>query len=408
MRCRHCATDLKLPFVDLGTAPPSNAYLTEEENCAPEKWYPLRLWTCTQCWLVQTEDYAHFSDFFSANYAYFSSFSSTWLQHAKRYVDGVTERFSLDENSLVVEIASNDGYLLQYFQAASIPCMGIEPTASTARSARDKGINVLEEFFDAELASQLVAEGKQADLIVANNVLAHVPEINQFCAGIFLLLKPNGVATFEFPHILRMVEGNQFDTIYHEHFSYLSFITVQRIFARYGLVVFDVEQLVTHGGSLRAYVQRNNSRTQAVTENVRTLVDLETSVGLTTPSFYEGFQKKIDRIKDDFLLFLLEASKAGKTVVAYGAAAKGNTLMNYAGVHKDLIKFVVDRNPAKRGKFMPGSRIPIVDETYLYTTRPDFLVVLPWNIKEEIIHQIQYIRQWGGKFVVAIPKLEWV
>lgn len=405
MKCRHCGADLTLPFIDLGSAPPSNAYLTEEALRAPEKRYPLRVLTCTECWLVQTEDYAHCSELFSADYAYFSSFSTTWLQHAERYVTTMTERFGLGENSRVVEVASNDGYLLQYVRARGIPCLGVEPTASTAAAAREKGFEIVEDFFGIRLARELAARGKKADLTVANNVLAHVPGINDFVAGFALLLKPAGVATFEFPHLLRMVMENQFDTIYHEHFSYLSLTAVLRIFERNGLAVFDVEELPTHGGSLRVYLQRSDTGKRETSERVSKMSAAEINAGVKTTSFYDGFQAKADRVKNDFLSFLIEAKKSGKTVAAYGAAAKGNTLMNYAGIRPDLIRFVVDRNPAKQGKYMPGSHIPIVDENHLKEAKPDFVVILPWNLKAEVIQQLEYIKAWDGKFVTAVPNL---
>jgi SAM-dependent methyltransferase len=406
VKCRHCESEVQLPFVDLGSAPPSNAYLTEETLNKPEKWYPLRVVVCIECWLAQTEDYAHSSELFSDDYAYFSSFSTTWLQHAERYVATTAERFSLCRNSMVVEVASNDGYLLQYVRARGIPCLGIEPTGSTAKAARDKGIDIVEEFFGVELARRLATSGKSADLTVANNVLAHVPNINDFVAGFAALLKPQGVATFEFPHLLKLVQENQFDTIYHEHFSYLSLSAVSRIFACNGLAVFDVEELSTHGGSLRLYAQRSDTGLRKISERVAALISVETGAGIKTDEFYTSFQGRAERLKNDFLSFLLDARGSAKTVVAYGAAAKGNTLMNYAGVRADLIQFVVDRNPAKQGKYCPGSRIPIVDEAALQKTKPDYVVVLPWNLKSEIIQQLGYIAAWGGKTVTVIPTLE--
>jgi len=405
MKCRHCGTELSLPFIDLGSAPPSNAYLTEEALRAPDTWYPLRILACTECWLVQTEDYAHCSEFFSADYAYFSSFSTTWLQHAENYVNTMSERFDLGEESHVVEVASNDGYLLQYVKARGIPCLGVEPTASTARAARDKGIEVVEEFFGVKLATRLVEAGKSADLAAANNVLAHVPDINDFVAGFAMLLKPAGVATFEFPHLLKLVQQNQFDTIYHEHFSYLSLTAVRRIFERSGLAVFDVEELPTHGGSLRVYAQRSDTGQRESSDRVSKLLAAEVDAGVTRADFYAGFQPKADRVKNDLLSFLIAAKSAGKTVAAYGAAAKGNTLMNYAGIRPDLIEFVVDRNPAKQGKYMPGSRIPIVGEAQLTVVKPDYVVILPWNLKGEVIAQLEYARAWGCQFVVAVPSI---
>ena len=405
MKCRHCHSELNLSFIDLGAAPPSNAYLTLSSLSTPEKHYPLRVLVCNECWLVQTEDYANVDELFSADYAYFSSFSSSWLAHAEHYVETMIARFALTANALVIEVAANDGYLLQYVKAHGIPCLGIEPTTSTANAARAKGIDIVEDFFGVALAQSLVAQGKAADLTAANNVLAHVPDINDFVAGFAVLLKPSGVATFEFPHLLRLVTDNQFDTIYHEHYSYLSLTAVQRIFADNSLQLFDVEELTTHGGSLRVYAQRNDVGERAVNPNVTQLLTIETKAGISTPAFYSGFQAKADKVKNDFLRFLIDAKQAGKTVAAYGAAAKGNTLLNYAGVRPDLLPYVVDRNPAKQHKFLPASRIPIVDEIQLQQTKPDYVVILPWNLRTEIMAQLAYIRDWGGQFVTVVPYL---
>lgn len=405
MNCRHCNAKLELTFVDLGSAPPSNAYLTTEKLQAPEKWYPLRVMVCEKCWLVQTEDFAKADELFDVNYAYFSGFSTTWLEHSESYVMDMVNRFNLNEKSHVVEVAANDGCLLQYFKARNIPCTGIEPTSSTANAARDKGIEIIEEFFGIALAKQLVHQSKQADLAVANNVLAHVPDINDFVAGFALLLNPQGVATFEFPHLMRLVAENQFDTIYHEHFSYLSLSAVQNIFADNGLNVFDVEEHPTHGGSLRVFAQRIDTGIQQVTHRVAELLNKEEILGMRTPGYYNGFQFKTEKVKDDFLSFLLEAKREGKTVAAYGAAAKGNTIINFAGIRPDLIKFVVDRNPAKQGKFMPGSRIPIVSEELLMKEKPNYIVILPWNLKTEISAQLDYANNWKVQFVVVVPKL---
>ncbi|MCT7961893.1 class I SAM-dependent methyltransferase [Laspinema sp. D1] len=406
MKCRHCGSELKLPLVDLGSAPPSNAYLTEQTLHAPERWFPLRVLVCESCWLVQTEDFAQADELFDADYAYFSGFSSSWLAHCGRYVFEMVERFGLNQDSYVVEVAANDGYLLQYVQGRGIPCLGIEPTASTAAAARGKGISIVEEFFGADLAKKLASEGKQADLTVANNVLAHVPHINDFVAGFAILLKSQGVATFEFPHLLRLIEENQFDTIYHEHFSYLSLTAVKQIFAANGLSVFDVEEHPTHGGSLRVFAQRQDLGVHRVNDNVEKLLNQELKIGISNADYYADFQAKINHVKNDFLTFLLEAKRQGKLVVGYGAAAKGNTLMNYAGIRPDLIPFVVDRNPAKQGKFMPGSRIPIVEESYIKNTKPNYVIILPWNLKKEVMSQLKYIRDWGGKFVTAVPQME--
>jgi len=405
MKCRHCGTDLSLSLIDLGSAPPSNSYLTQEGVHAPERWYPLRVLVCQECWLVQTEDYAHCAEFFSADYAYFSSFSSTWLQHAERYVEAMVSRFGLGSGSRVVEVASNDGYLLQYVQARQISALGIEPTASTAQAARAKGQEVIEEFFGGDLAQRLVARGIQADLMAANNVLAHVPDINDFVSGFAILLKPSGVVTFEFPHLLRMIEEIQFDTIYHEHFSYLSLTAVRRICSENGLTVFDVEELPTHGGSLRVFAQRSDTGVHPIEAALDNMLYRESVAGMSSAAFYAGFQKRADALKNDLLAFLLEAARSGKRVVGYGAAAKGNTLLNYAGVRPDLIAYVVDRNPAKQGKWLPGSRIPVVAENRLREDRPDYVLILPWNLKDEVVGQLDYIRAWGGRFVTAVPSL---
>ena len=403
MKCRHCHAELNLTLIDLGSAPPSNAYLAEQALHAPEKWFPLRVLVCQDCWLVQTEDFAEAGELFDADYAYFSSYSTSWLAHAERYVADMARRFELDEQSHVVEIAANDGYLLQYVNARGIPCTGIEPTASTAAAARAKGVRIIEDFFGVRLAKTLLAQGKQADLATANNVLAHVPDINDFVAGISILIKPQGVATFEFPYLPELVDGCQFDTIYHEHFSYLSLTAVQRIFAANGLSVFDVEALPTHGGSIRVFAQRSDTGHFQRMASVDELLGREVAAGVGTAGYYAGFQARANKIKDDFLTFLIEAKRQGKSVAAYGAAAKGNTLINYAGIRPDLISFVADRNPAKQDKYSPGSRIPILDEAYLRTSKPDFVVILPWNLRAEVTAQLAYLREWGGRFVTAVP-----
>ncbi len=406
MKCRHCQTELTQSLIDLATSPPSNAYLSQQMLHAPEKYFPLRVLVCNQCWLVQTEDYAGADELFSSDYAYFSSFSTTWLKHAEKYVTDMANRFGLNGSSHIVEVAANDGYLLQYAKASGIPCLGIEPTTSTANAARAKGIEIVEEFFGVKLGQELATQGKQADLTAANNVLAHVPDINDFVGGFAAILKPAGVSTFEFPHLLRLVSENQFDTIYHEHYSYLSLTAVKRIFECNGLSIFDVEELATHGGSLRVYAQRKITGERDVSQNVAKLLEREAAAGMTNMSFYAGFQDKADRVKNDFLSFLIEAKRAGKTVAGYGAAAKGNTLMNYAGVRPDLMSYVVDRNPAKQDKFLPGCRLPIVAEEHLKQTRPDYVVILPWNLRTEVVEQLAYIREWGGQFVTAVPSLK--
>ena len=406
MKCRHCGAPLTLTLVDLGSAPPSNAYLDVQALDAAETWYPLRVLVCTQCLLVQTADFARASELFDARYAYFSSYSSTWLEHARRFVEAMVARFALGAGSRVVEVAANDGYLLQYVRDRGIECLGIEPTASTAAAARARGLAIVEEFFGAALAERLRASGQQADLMVANNVLAHVPDINDFVRGFALLLTPAGVASFEFPHLLQLIGQSQFDTIYHEHYSYLSLLAVDRIFASCGLRVFDVEELPTHGGSLRVLAQRADTGTQAVTAAVAALLRRERAAGMADPAYYGGCQRRLEQLKDGFLRFLLDARTQGRQVVGYGAAAKGNTLLNYAGVRPDLLRFVADRNPAKQGHYLPGSRIPVVTESVLREARPDFVLILPWNLADEVRAQLGYIREWGGRFVTAVPRLE--
>ena len=408
MKCRHCAADLKFQLIDLGSAPPSNAYLTAISLRRPEKWFPLKVLVCESCWLVQAESYSRASELFNDEYAYFSSFSDAWLEHSKNYVGAMVDRFELNSSSHVVEIASNDGYLLQYVKQRGIPCLGVEPTASTANAARLKGIETVERFFGVELASELVASGKSADLTAANNVLAHVPDINDFVKGFSVLLKPHGVATFEFPHLYQLVTERQFDTIYHEHFSYLSFTTVSEIFQSQGLVVFDVEEIGTHGGSLRVFAQRADTGEHSITDRVRSMARLEADAGMRQRSFYEGFERDAELAKAKLLDVLVQAKLEGKTVAAYGAAAKGNTFLNYAGVKADIINFVVDRNPAKQGKWMPGSRIPIVDEMHLKREKPTIIVILPWNIKAEVLSQLAYAREWGARFIVAQPQVAFV
>lgn len=405
MKCRHCGSTHFSPFLDLGTAPPSNSYLAEGDLAKPELWYPLVVRVCRDCLLVQTEDFAGRETFFSESYAYFSSFSQSWLSHAERYVEDMATRFGLGPQSHVVEIAANDGYLLQYVKARGIACLGVEPTKSTATAARARGIDIVEEFFGQALADRLVAEGKQADLMAANNVLAHVPDINDFVSGFARLLKPDGVATFEFPHILNMMAENQFDTAYHEHFSYLSLMAVERIMAANGLRIFDVEKTPWHGGSLRVFVCRDASATHALNANVKTVLDAERAAGLDRAETYASMQDGALQVRDAFLEFLIDARRKGLRVAAYGAAAKGNTLLNFSGVKSDLIAAVADKNPAKQGQYMPGSRIRIVDEQTLMALRPERVVILPWNLRDEIMRQLSSIRDWGGKFVTAIPTL---
>jgi SAM-dependent methyltransferase len=405
MKCRFCGKILTHEFIDLGCAPPSNAYRTAEDLNRPEVYYPLKLKVCNNCWLVQTEDYAVAEDLFSPDYAYFSSTSSSWLAHVRHYCQAITSRLGLNTKSFVVEIACNDGYLLKNFVDAGIPCLGIEPTTATADVAQRLGIPVIRRFFDAVLGKQLAAENRQADLIVGNNVYAHVPDIKDFTTGLKTALKPEGTITLEFPHLLNLINECQFDTIYHEHFSYLSLYTVMHIFRKAGLRVFDVEELTTHGGSLRIYgghAEDERSQEKAIAN----VLAEEERWGLQSLTAYRTFQQQADQAKDDLLTFLIEQKRTGKKIAAYGAAAKGNTILNYAGIKPDLIPYVSDAAPSKQGKFLPGSRIPIVSEDRIREKQPDFIVILPWNIKEEVMAQLTYVREWGGRFVTAIPKLE--
>jgi len=404
MKCRHCGTVLDHVFLDLGFAPPSNAYLTAQQLHAPEVTLPLRLFVCDSCWLVQTEDFSRPEELFDFNYAYYSSTSKTWLAHAQAYAQKVTELFGLNSNSFVVEIASNDGYLLRNFLIPGIPCLGIEPTKGTAEVAEKLGIPVLKEFFNSEVARNL-AEKKKADLIIGNNVYAHVPDINDFTVGMRELLSEHGVITLEFPHFLQLIENNQFDTVYHEHFSYLSLHTVGCIFRQAGLRIWHVEQLATHGGSLRVFgCHENDSRQE--TPAAEAILRAEKDAGLRNLDTYRQFQSRAETIKHDLLRFLLEQKRAGKKIAAYGAAAKGNTLLNYAGIKPDLLPYVCDAAPSKQGKFLPGSHIPILPPAALIERQPDFVLILPWNIATEIREQNASVGEWGGKFVTAIPRLE--
>ena len=404
MNCRHCDMPLSNTFLDLGYAPPSNAYLNFESLSKPEKYYPLKVMVCTECWLVQTEDYAEVGELFSADYAYFSSTSSSWLAHAEIFAKTVIERLQLNHTSSVIEIASNDGYLLRNFVDAGIPCLGIEPTAGTADAAELLGIPVIREFFCEKLGMQLAARQQQADLIIGNNVYAHVPNINDFTLGMKAALKQNGTITLEFPHIMSLIEQVQFDTIYHEHFSYLSLYTVARIFNSVGLRIWDVEQLPTHGGSLRIYgCHKGDMRKN--TKAVGEILAKEYQYGLQTISIFQNFQVLVDQVKDSLLIFLIEQKRAKKKVVAYGAAAKGNTLLNYAGVKPDLINYVFDAALAKQGKYMPGSHIPILPPNELITCAPDYLLILPWNIAEEVKLQNKDLIGQGTKFITVIPQL---
>lgn len=406
MLCRFCNAPLEHVFADVGHTPPSNSYLKAEDLGESETYYPLKTWTCSQCKLCQIDEFKSHAEIFSEDYAYFSSVSSSWLAHAERFVDMAVKEFDLNGQSKVIEIASNDGYLLQYVQQRKIPCLGIEPTASTAKVAREKGIETREVFFGEETAKALVADGWKADLTVANNVLAHVPDINDFVKGFKVILKQDGVASFEFPHLLQLVTHNQFDTIYHEHFSYLSLLTVEKIAEAQGLKVFHVEEIPTHGGSLRVMLSHKESLKRARRSSVDDVLAKEKQAGMDEMAFYDDFQPRIEKIRLDFLDFLIAQKKAGKRVAGYGAAAKGNTLLNYCGVKDGLIDYVCDLSPFKQGLYLPGSHIPIVSPDVLTETKPDFIVIFPWNIKEEVVKQLHYVREWDAKFVVAIPKLE--
>lgn len=405
MNCRHCDARLQHDFLDLGFAPPSNAYLTVDALSRPELYFPLRVKVCDRCWLVQTEDYSRSDELFTEDYAYFSSASASWRAHAERYADVMTDRLGLGPKSFVIEVASNDGYLLRNFVAAGIPCLGIEPTASTAAAAEALGIPVRREFFGEALGRTLAAEGKRADLIAGNNVYAHVPDINDFTRGLSAALKPGGMITLEFPHVMRLLEHTQFDTIYHEHYSYLSLHTVSRIFEWAGLRVWHVEELPTHGGSLRVFgCHADDAR--AGTPDLKAVLAEETWRGMQTLAAYAGFQQRADRVKDGVLRFLLEQKGNGRIVAAYGAAAKGNTLLNYAGVKPDLLPYVVDAAASKQGKFLPGSHIPILPPSAMDERRPDYVLILPWNLKAEVTDQLGALAAKGTRFVTAVPSLE--
>lgn len=405
MSCRHCGHELEHAFVDLGFAPPSNAYLTAEDLARPEQYYPLRTRVCSSCWLVQTEDYADAGELFNAEYAYFSSTSTSWLQHATQYSERMIREFGLNSSSLVVEVASNDGYLLKNFVAAKVPCLGIEPTASTAAAAEALGISVIREFFGEGLGRRLANKGKQADLIVGNNVFAHVPDINDFTRGLKAALKPEGIITLEFPHLMRLIEFRQFDTIYHEHFSYLSLFAAKAIFNAAGLRIWHVEELPTHGGSIRIF-GCHHAAVRIDTAAVGKMLREEESRGMREISTYTGFQGHTERIKNDLVAFLIEQKRTGKRVVAYGAAAKGNTLLNFGGVKPNLLPFVCDAAAAKQGKYMPGSHIPILPPSALPKLRPDFVLILPWNLAEEVRNQLAKVVAQGTRFVTAVPRLE--
>ena len=405
MNCRHCQLKLEGYFLDLGFAPPSNAYLYSKDLSNSELYYPLVLRVCGHCWLVQTEDYTQANKLFLDDYAYFSSVSKGWLIHAREYSEMVIEKLKLNKGSLVIEVASNDGYLLKNFISENIPCLGIEPTESTAEAAEKLGVPVIRDFFGEELANQLLIKGKQADLICGNNVYAHVPDINDFTRGLKIILKSSGTITLEFPHLMRLIEYKQFDTVYHEHFSYLSLYTVSRIFTQAGLRVWDVEELSTHGGSLRVYgCHIDDERSDAF--EVSELIEKERELGLQSFSTYANFQKNANQIKDNFLTFLINNKSNGKKLAAYGAAAKGNTLLNFSGIKPDLIPYVCDEGLSKQGKYLPGSHIPILSPSVLRDRKPDIVIIFPWNIADEVIERHNYIKEWGGKFYTVIPEIK--
>jgi hypothetical protein len=406
MQCRFCKAELTDVFIDLINSPASNSFLTQEELNEPEVFFPLKVYTCSKCFLVQIDEYKKSDAIFDDKYVYFSSFSTSWLAHAKKYTDMMVERFGFNENSQVIEIASNDGYLLQYFKEKNVPVLGIEPTANTAEVARSKGIESVNEFFGTKLAKELAAKGTKADLLLGNNVLAHVPDIVDFVTGMKILLKEKGVITMEFPHLMQLVDNSQFDTVYHEHFSYLSFYTVKQIFGSVGLEMFDVQEIPTHGGSLRIFAKHKDDNTKEISPNVEALLQKEIGKGMNTLKYYEDFQQKALKVKLAFTGFLIQQKLANKKVAGYGAAAKGNTLLNYCGIKNDQVEFVVDANPHKQNKWLPASHIPVVNEAYLKETRPDYVVIFPWNLKDEIVKQLHYIKDWDGKFVVPIPELQ--
>ncbi len=406
MQCRFCHAPLTHVFADLGHAPPSNSYIRPEHLNDAEVYYPLKIWTCESCFLCQIDEFKSHSEIFSDDYAYFSSMSSSWLKHSEEFARKMIAEFALDQSSKVVEIASNDGYLLQYFKQSGIPCLGIEPTASTAKAAREKGIETREVFFGTQTAKELIADGWGADLTAANNVLAHVPDINDFLGGFKILLNQDGVASFEFPHLLQLVTHHQFDTIYHEHFSYLSLLSVEKIAAAQGLRIFHVEELKTHGGSLRVLMTHQNSKANPRRDSVDRVIKAEKAAGMGHMEFYHDFQPAINKVRLDFLEFIIAQQKTGKSIAAYGAAAKGNTLLNYCGIKEGMIDYVCDLAPSKQNTRLPGSHIPVMSPDQLKITKPDYIIIFPWNIKDEIVKQLSYTREWGAQFVVAIPELK--
>lgn len=404
--CNFCKAPLTRTFCDLGTSPVSNSFIRPENAQAPEPFYPLHVYACSECYLVQLPEHKSAGEIFTDDYVYFSSMSQSWLAHSKAYCEAMRKRFELTSNSCAIEVASNDGYLLQYFHGMGIPVLGIEPSGNVAEVARKKGIETQVRFFGVKLATELKESGTQADLLLGNNVLAHVPDINDFVEGLAIALKPEGVITMEFPHLARLVDGVQFDTIYHEHFSYLSLTAVRRVFDAHGLTVFDVEELQTHGGSLRIFAAHRNSQRAAVSPRIDELLTREKIQGLTDVSRFAEFAEKVKETKRSLLDFLIKAKREGKTIAAYGAAAKGNTLLNYCGVRSDFIDFVVDRAESKQGRLLPGTRIPVLPLDAIDTARPDYLLILPWNLRDEIVSSMAHIRQWGGAFVIPIPTVE--
>jgi SAM-dependent methyltransferase len=404
-KCRFCKNHLEHSVVDLGMSPLCQKHVKPESLNDMEKFYPLHAFICEHCWLMQLEEFATPDEIFADDYAYFSSYSESWLEHARKYTEKMTDRFKLDANSLVAEIASNDGYLLQWFVQKGIPVLGIDPASNVATAAWKKGVRTEVEFFGKNTAVKLVKKYGKADLLLGNNVLAHVPDINDFVAGMKEMLSTNGLITMEFPHLQRLIEGNQFDTIYHEHFSYLSFVAVNRIFAHHGITLFDVEELPTHGGSLRIYGKHAQDSTKSLTDNVTALLRREIKLGFETLEYYSLFEEKVKETKRKILDFLIEAKRNGKSVSGYGAPGKGNTLLNYCGIRADFIDYTVDMSPHKQGNFLPGTHIPIYHPEKIKETKPDYLFILPWNLKEEIMKQHKYILDWGGKFVVPIPEL---
>jgi SAM-dependent methyltransferase len=402
--CRFCGAELRRTVVDLGMSPLCENYPSASDLNRGEIYYPLHVYVCQQCYLVQLEEYESAGNIFS-DYAYFSSFSDSWLKHSDNYCGAMQKRFGLDRQSFVVEVASNDGYLLQYFVQRDVPVLGIEPAANVAKVANEKGVPTLVRFFGSQLANELAAEGRCADLVLGNNVLAQVPDLNDFVEGLKILLKPDGVLTLEFPHLLRLMEHNEFDTIYHEHFSYFSLLTTARILEAHGLKVFDVEELPTHGGSLRVYACRTESATHRLHPGAARLIAMEETAGLATLKGYERFAAQVKQAKMAFVDFLLTAAREGKSVAGYGAPGKSATLLHYCGIGKDMIEYTVDRSPYKQGRFLPGTHIPIFHPDRIRDTKPDYVVILPWNLKDEIMEQLQFIREWGGRFVVPIPKV---